>query len=88
MATNVRSATGTPAGSNRTGTPDRVAFLHVKDGPLTDVDADQLPAGAGGMDLPAVLAAAPQALRVIEFDDYRGDPFDGIAASLEYLRAR
>jgi len=40
------------------------------------------------MDMPAVLAAAPRALRVIEFDDYRGDPFDGIAASLAYLRTQ
>lgn len=43
---------------------------------------------SGGMDMPAVLAAAPRALRVIEFDDYRGDPFDGIAASLAYLRTQ
>lgn len=66
---------------------DRVRFLHVKDGPLTDVDLDQLPAGKGAMDQPAVLAAAPAALRVIEFDDYRGDTFEGVAASLAYLRA-
>lgn len=65
---------------------ERVRLIHVKDGPLTEVDEDQLPAGTGAMDVPAVLAAAPRALRVIEFDGYRGDPFDGIAASLAFLR--
>lgn len=79
---------GLPAAGLLERLGDRVTFLHIKDGPLTDVDLDQLPAGAGGMDMPAVLAAAPQALRVIEFDDYRGDPFDGIAESLAYLRTR
>ncbi len=79
---------GVPAASLLERLGDRVTFLHIKDGPLTDVDADQLPAGSGGMDMPAVLAAAPRALRVIEFDDYRGDPFDGIAASLAYLRTQ
>lgn len=65
----------------------RVRFLHVKDGPLVEDDIEQLPAGTGAMDIPAVLAAAPSALRVIEFDDYRGNPFDGIAQSLAYLRS-
>lgn len=77
---------GLPAADLLRRLGDRVTFIHVKDGPLTDVDVDQLPAGDGGMDIPAVLAASPRALRVIEFDDYRGDPFDGIAASLAYLR--
>ena len=39
------------------------------------------------MDIPAVLAAAPSAeFGVIEFDAYAGDIFDGLAASLDYLR--
>lgn len=65
----------------------RVSLIHVKDGPLTEDDDDQLPAGHGAMNQPALLAAAPSAMRVIEFDGYRGDPFDGIAASFAYLRA-
>lgn len=64
---------------------ERVQFLHVKDGPITDDPKAQLPAGTGAMDVPAVLAAAPDALRVIEFDDYAGDIFAGLAASLAYL---
>jgi sugar phosphate isomerase/epimerase len=67
---------------------DRVRFIHVKDGPLTrDVDA-QVPAGQGGMDVPAVLEAAPNALRVVEFDGYTGDVIDAIGQSVEFIQAR
>lgn len=64
---------------------DRVRFLHVKDGDKSRDVKKQLPAGAGAMDVPAVLAAAPSAMRVLEFDDYEGDTIDGLAASLAYL---
>jgi sugar phosphate isomerase/epimerase len=64
---------------------DRVRFLHVKDGPATRETSKQLPAGQGTLDVPAILAAAPRALRVIEFDDYAGDVFDGIRASIAFL---
>lgn len=64
---------------------ERVKFLHVKDGPITDDPQAQLPVGEGAMDVPAVLAAAPQAMRVIEFDAYAGDLFEGLATSLAYL---
>lgn len=46
----------------------------------------QLPAGSGDVDVPAILAAAPQALRVVEFDGYAGDVFEGIASSLAWLK--
>lgn len=66
---------------------DRVVALHLKDGPLTLDPLAQVPAGQGSMDIPAVLAAAPSAeFGVIEFDAYAGDIFDGLAASLDYLR--
>jgi sugar phosphate isomerase/epimerase len=64
---------------------DRVRFIHVKDGPINEEKEQQLPAGQGAVDVPAILAAAPLALRVIEFDDYSGDVFDGIAASYAWL---
>lgn len=48
---------------------------------------NQVPAGQGDIEMAAVLAAAPRALRVIEFDAYKGDVFDGIAQSLSWLRA-
>jgi hypothetical protein len=57
----------------------------VKDGPKNRDTKAQLPAGEGDMDIPAVLAAAPEAMRVLEFDDYEGDTIDGLAASLAYV---
>jgi sugar phosphate isomerase/epimerase len=67
---------------------ERVRLLHVKDGPVTRDARAQLPAGRGSVDWDAVFAAAPTATRVIEFDDYAGDVFDGVLASLDYLRGR
>ena len=67
---------------------DRVQLIHVKDGPKTRDTSAQLPAGEGVIDIPAVLAAASQATRVLEFDDYDGDLFDGLAASLAYVTAQ
>ena len=64
---------------------DRVRLLHVKDGDKSRDVKKQLPAGEGAMDVPAVLAAAPTAMRVLEFDDYEGDTVDGLAASLAYV---
>jgi len=46
---------------------------------------NQKPAGQGDVDVKAILAAAPQALRVVEFDRYAGDVFEGIAASFAWL---
>lgn len=65
---------------------DRVPLIHVKDGTLDGATEAQVPAGSGEVDVRAVLAAAPDAIRVIEFDDYRGDVFDGIAASFAWLK--
>ncbi|HMO11728.1 MAG TPA: sugar phosphate isomerase/epimerase, partial [Actinotalea sp.] len=60
---------------------ERVVALHLKDGPLThDVTAQQ-PAGHGELDVPDVLAAAPDARLVLEFDEYVGDMVEGLAAS-------
>ncbi|WP_159618347.1 sugar phosphate isomerase/epimerase family protein [Ruania rhizosphaerae] len=64
----------------------RVTHIHVKDGPLTRDNKAQLPAGAGQAPVEAILAAAPEAVRVVEFDDYDGDVFEGIATSLGYLQ--
>jgi sugar phosphate isomerase/epimerase len=47
----------------------------------------QLPAGSGDVDVPAILASTPEAVRVVEFDGYAGDVFDGIALSLAWLEA-
>jgi sugar phosphate isomerase/epimerase len=64
---------------------DRVQLLHVKDGDKSRDVKRQLPAGEGAIDVPAILDAAPTAMRVLEFDDYEGDTMDGLAASLAYV---
>jgi sugar phosphate isomerase/epimerase len=63
----------------------RVQFLHVKDGPLTKDDKEQLAVGAGRMPVAAILAAAPTALRVVELDDFDGDVFDAVRDSYDFL---
>ncbi|MFS0718707.1 sugar phosphate isomerase/epimerase [Arthrobacter sp. 1P04PC] len=67
---------------------DRVRFIHIKDGPVTADTKAQLPAGQGKIPVWEVIGAA-HALEVgvVEFDDYSGDIFDGIAQSLAYLNA-
>ena len=64
---------------------DRVHALHVKDGDLSTDATGQVPAGQGRVPVADVLAAAPDALRVVEFDAYAGDIFEGLAASHAYL---
>jgi sugar phosphate isomerase/epimerase len=60
---------------------ERVRLLHLKDGPIEQDTASQLPLGSGAMPVAAILAAAPAVeLAVLEFDDYAGDLFEGLAA--------
>lgn len=66
---------------------DRVVAIHVKDGPATKETKDQVAVGSGSIDVPAILAAAPNALRVIELDDSRGDRYQAIVDSFAYLTA-
>lgn len=66
---------------------DRVKFIHIKDGPLTTDTKAQQPAGQGQVAVLEVIAAAASLeVGVVEFDDYSGDIFDGIAQSLAYLQ--
>jgi sugar phosphate isomerase/epimerase len=64
---------------------ERVHAIHVKDGDLSTDATGQVPAGQGRVPVAEVVAAAPSALRVVEFDAYDGDVFDAIAASYAYL---
>jgi sugar phosphate isomerase/epimerase len=66
---------------------ERVAAVHVKDGPATPDPLDQVPVGQGDLPVREILAAAPQALRVVELDDTRGDRFRAVADSVAWLRA-
>ncbi|MYY87598.1 MULTISPECIES: sugar phosphate isomerase/epimerase [unclassified Streptomyces] len=66
---------------------DRVWALHLKDGPGTKEDPN-VAVGGGTMPVPEILAAAPDALRIVEFDSCAGDGdtlFDELAASRVYL---
>lgn len=66
---------------------DRVRLIHIKDGPLTTDTKAQLPAGKGKVPVLDVIAAAKSLeVGVVEFDDYSGDIFDGIAQSLAFLQ--
>jgi sugar phosphate isomerase/epimerase len=67
---------------------ERVAAIHIKDGPgNTDMKA-QMPVGQGAIDIVGIRAAAKHAdVGVIELDDYDGDVFDALMASLSYVRS-
>jgi sugar phosphate isomerase/epimerase len=46
----------------------------------------QVPAGRGEVPLAEVIATAPHALPIVEFDEYAGDIFEGITESLKYVK--
>lgn len=67
---------------------DRVRFIHIKDGPLTKEDKDQVAVGSGKMPIWDVIEAAPSLeVGVVELDDFTGDIFDAVADSFNYLKA-
>jgi sugar phosphate isomerase/epimerase len=67
---------------------ERVVALHIKDGPIARDAALQVPAGSGAMPFPAILAAAPAARAVLEFDLYAGDLFEGIGEGIAFLQGQ
>lgn len=67
---------------------DRVRFIHIKDGPLTKVDTDQLAVGSGKVAVWEVISAATALeVGVVELDDFDGDIFAAVTDSLNYLKA-
>jgi sugar phosphate isomerase/epimerase len=65
---------------------DRVRLLHVKDGPADVPESSMVAVGSGSVDIPAVLAAAPNAAwHVVELDRCDTDMFDAVEASYRYL---
>jgi sugar phosphate isomerase/epimerase len=64
---------------------DRVQAIHVKDGPGSMEPLDQVAVGKGSLPIRDIVEAAPQALRVIELDDSRGDRFQAVADSYAFL---
>jgi sugar phosphate isomerase/epimerase len=66
----------------------KVVALHIKDGPISRDNLDQVAVGSGSMPVRAIIDAAPTALRVIELDDSRGDRFQAVADSVAYLTSQ
>jgi sugar phosphate isomerase/epimerase len=64
---------------------EKVQFLHIKDGAITHENKEQVAVGSGRMPIREILAAAPQALPVVELDDFEGDVFDAVADSWAFL---
>ncbi len=67
---------------------DRLIAIHVKDGDPAGTIEQQVSAGHGAVPLAEVLAAAPHARPVVEFDVIPGDGLDAIAASARWVTER
>ncbi|MFC4586335.1 sugar phosphate isomerase/epimerase family protein [Sphaerisporangium corydalis] len=63
---------------------DRVLALHVKDGPVVKGEPHTA-VGDGVMPVPDILAAAPDAWRIVELDSCATDIIDALAQSHAYL---
>jgi len=64
---------------------ERVALLHVKDGPVEPA-TPMVAVGEGAIDVPAVLAAAPSARwHIVELDECATSMEDAVARSYDYL---
>lgn len=64
---------------------DRVVALHIKDGDGSLDTKKQVPVGAGSLAVWDYIAAAPDALVVVELDDSEGDLVDAVRDSRAYL---
>ena len=64
---------------------ERVVALHIKDGDGTLDTKKQVPVGSGVIPIAEIIAAAPEALRVVELDDSEGDLLDAVRASRDFL---
>jgi sugar phosphate isomerase/epimerase len=72
-----------PALLNRLG--DRVAAMHIKDGDGSVDPKRQVAVGLGSLPVQEILAAKPDALRVVELDDSEGDLLQAVQDSYAYL---
>lgn len=76
---------GTPAADLVQRLGEQVTALHIKDGPVTERNKDQVAVGAGRMPVEKILSAAPQALAVVELDDTEQDILTAVRQSYEHL---
>jgi sugar phosphate isomerase/epimerase len=63
---------------------NKVLALHIKDGPVVK-DQPHTAVGQGAMPVPEILAASPEARRIVELDSCATDVFEALADSLAYL---
>ena len=66
---------------------DRVVALHLKDGDGTLDTKKQVAVGSGVVPVRDIIAAAPDALRVVELDDSESDLLEAVRASRQFLLA-
>ena len=66
---------------------DRVVALHLKDGDGTLDTTKQVPLGTGVLPVWDIIAAAPDALRVVELDDSETDLLEAVRLGREFLLA-
>jgi sugar phosphate isomerase/epimerase len=66
---------------------DRVVALHLKDGDGSLDTSKQFPLGTGVLPVWDIIAAAPDALRVVELDDSETDMLEAVRAGREFLLA-
>jgi sugar phosphate isomerase/epimerase len=66
------------------GLGEKVRAIHVKDGPGVKNEPN-VAVGRGVIPVPEVLAAAPQAWRIVEFDACATDLFEALGQSVGYL---
>jgi sugar phosphate isomerase/epimerase len=64
---------------------DRVVALHLKDGDGSLDTSKQVPLGSGVLPVWDIVAAAPEALRVVELDDSETDLLEAVRAGREFL---
>lgn len=64
---------------------EQIAAIHIKDGPKTKENKDQVAVGDGSMPVRELLAAAPDALPVVELDDHSGEIFNALRRSYQFL---
>ena len=64
---------------------DRVVAMHIKDGDGSTDPKKQVAVGSGSVPVQEILAAKPDALRVVELDDSEGDLLLAVQDSFDYL---
>ena len=66
---------------------ERVVALHLKDGDGSLDTSKQVPLGSGVLPVWDIIAAAPDALRVVELDDSETDLLEAVRVGREFLLA-